>query len=49
MKMQVIDDLKAETVQGVVSGEVELASEINSDDSTSYKGLEKMVQHTAPK
>ncbi len=49
LKMQVIDDLKADTVQGVVSGEVDLESEIDSDDSTSYKGLEKMVAAHRPR
>lgn len=49
LKMQVIDDLKAETIQGVVSGEVDPASKIDSDDSSSYKGLEKWLPHIAPK
>jgi len=47
--MQVIDDLKASTVQGVVWGEVALESEIDSNDSISYKGLGKMVTTLCPK
>uniref|UniRef100_F4CD58 Uncharacterized protein n=1 Tax=Sphingobacterium sp. (strain 21) TaxID=743722 RepID=F4CD58_SPHS2 len=47
--MQVIDDLKASTVQGVVWGEVALESEIDSDDSTSYEGFGKMVAAHRPK
>lgn len=47
--MQVIDDLKASTVQGVVWGEVALESEIDSNDSISYKGLGKMVATLCPK
>lgn|GEM_PF-1310591 len=49
LKMQVIDDLKAERVQVVVFGEVDLEAEVDPDDSTSYKGLEKTVAVHRPK
>jgi len=49
LRMQVIGDLKADTVQGIVAGEVALDTAIDSDDSTSYKGLGEMVEEHRPK
>jgi transposase-like protein len=48
IKMKVIENLKAETIEAVVEGNVEKESEVVSDDSTSYVGLsEKVKSHDA--
>jgi hypothetical protein len=49
IKMFVIDDLKAETIDNQVTNNVEKTSTIDSDDSTSYTNLSKLVAEHRPK
>ena len=44
IKMQVINDLSADTVTGVVKEQVDSQAEIISDDSTSYTKLKEVVK-----
>ena len=44
IKMQIVPDLKADTASGVVKEQVDYQSDIQSDDSTSYKKLNKVVK-----
>ena len=44
IKMKVMQDLKADTVTGIVEETVDRESKLITDDSTSYTGLEKVVQ-----
>ena len=49
IKMFVIDDLKAKTIDGKVSENVNATSVIDSDNSTSYTNLHKLVAAHRPK
>lgn len=49
LKMKVIPDLKSETIDEVVEDHVSKGSEIKSDKSTSYVGLEDKVEGHEPK
>jgi hypothetical protein len=44
IKMQVVNDLKADTAAKVVKEQLDYLSDIQSDDSTTYKKLNKVVQ-----
>jgi len=44
IKMQVVNDMKADTVTGIVKEHVDSQAEITSDDSTSYKNLKQVVK-----
>lgn len=45
IKMKVMHDLKAETVNAIIDEQIEQESTIKSDDSTSYVDLSKKVKH----
>lgn len=48
IKMQVVPDLKAETAADIVRESVDAEVELTSDDSTTYKKLDRLVKsHTA--
>jgi hypothetical protein len=49
IKMFVIDDLKAKTIDEKVSGNVKATAIIDSDNSTSYTNLKKLVTEHRPK
>ena len=44
IKMQVVDDLKADTATKIVKEQVDYQSDIQSDDSTTYKKLNDVVK-----
>jgi transposase-like protein len=44
IKMQVVPDLKADTATEIVKEQVDYQSDIQSDDSTAYKKLNKVVE-----
>lgn len=44
IKMTVIEDLRADTVTDVVKEQVDAQAELTTDDSTSYKELQKVVK-----
>ena len=44
IKMQVVDDLKADTAKKIVKEQVDYQSDIQSDDSTTYKKLNDVVK-----
>ncbi|MCL2132677.1 MAG: IS1595 family transposase, partial [Lentimicrobiaceae bacterium] len=44
IKMQVVPDLKADTATQIVKKQVDYQSDIHSDDSTTYKKLNNVVQ-----
>ena len=44
IKMQVVPDLKSDTAAEIVKERVDYQSEIQSDDSTTYKKLEQVVE-----
>ncbi|MDR3327719.1 MAG: IS1595 family transposase [Prevotellaceae bacterium] len=49
IKMYVIEDLKAKTIDSKVSDHIETTSTIDSDNSTSYTNLRKLVAEHRPK
>ena len=49
IKMFVIDDLKSETIDNKVVRHIEKTSIIDSDDSTSYTNLSKLIAEHRPK
>jgi len=44
IKMRIINDMKADTVTGIVKEHVDSQAVITSDDSTSYKNLKQVVK-----
>lgn len=44
IKMQVVPDLKADTATEIVKEKIDYQSEIQSDDSTTYKKFEQVVK-----
>jgi hypothetical protein len=44
IKMQIVDDMSADSVTRIVKDQVDSQAEITSDDSTSYKNLKKIVK-----
>ena len=44
IKMQIVDDLSADTITETVKGQVDSQAEITSDDSTSYTKLNQVVK-----
>ena len=44
IKMRIVNDMKADTVTGIVKEQVDSQAVITSDDSTSYKNLKQVVK-----